>query len=462
MTEARPPARRLAWNPHGAAPKRTGAPRRSLMGAIAAALLLAGTALQAQSLTELLEAARAHDASYLAAKADAEATLRRADQARALVLPRAALGSSVTTSRIDPAGAPSSDRTGYSFGLSASHPLYNQANRIGAEQGALQVDLAQAGLDAAEQDLIVRVAQAYFDVLAARDTLTSIQARKAAIAEQLASARRNFEVGTATITDAREAQAQFDLTVAQEIAAENALLVRRLALQQLVGRPSVQPWRLPDSIVLPGVQPADLNSWRVQAEQSHPAVRQARTAFEIARLEVDRARAGHLPTVDLVASLQRSDNGAPVATGQGGPRTDASVGVQLNLPLFTGYATENRIKETVALQERARNTLEGAVRTVNQATQEAFFGVESTQSQVKALEAAEDSSRLALEATRLGYEVGVRVNLDVLNAQAQLFNTQRDLKQARYNVLLTELRLRLASGQLDAAALDAVSRLLVP
>jgi outer membrane protein len=198
------------------------------------------------------------------------------------------------------------------------------------------------------------------------------------------------------------------------------------------------------------------------ADQGHPAVRRARIGLEVAQLETTKARAGESPTVDAVGSLSASDSrgSLPNLNRSAGTSTVASLGVQLNWPLYTGGATQNRIKETLLLEEKSRNDLEAARRAVVQGTRSTYFGVQSGLSQVKALEAAESSSALALEATQLGYKVGVRVNLDVLNAQLQLFQTRRDLAKARYDVLVSSLKLRQAAGQLSPADIDGVNRLL--
>ena len=188
-------------------------------------------------------------------------------------------------------------------------------------------------------------------------------------------------------------------------------------------------------------------------------MRKARLALDIAKLETEKARSAALPTVDANASLSRNELGRSYGSLTN-DTTIASVGVQLTWPLYTGNRTENRVKETLSLEEKSRNDLDAARRGVAQSTRVAYFGVQSGLAQVKALEAAESSSKLALEATQLGYKVGVRVNLDVLNAQTQLFQTQRDLAKARYDVLVGGLRLRQASGQLKAADIDALTGLL--
>jgi outer membrane protein len=418
---------------------------------------------QAQSLLELYESARAYDASWQSAKAQYDANLFRAEQARAAILPAANLAAGVTRSSFENT-VPEIDRgiTTQTATLSASQPLYRPANFATYLQGKRQVELAQAQLVSASQDLIIRVSQAYFDVLAAQDTLTFVRAQKEAVAEQLASAKRNFEVGTSTITDTREAQARYDLVIAQEIAAENDLRVKKLALDSLVGRPDVQPQPLSIPLEVPAPQPGDVNAWVQQGEENSPSIQQAKSAVEIAQLETEKAKAGHKPTLDLTTSYSVTRNPSGSTTvGVSTRANTGSIGVSFNLPLFAGFATQNRIRETLSLEEKAQADLEATRRAVAQATRSAFFGVVSGQGQVKALEAAETSSQSALDANRLGYQVGVRINIDVLNSQSQLYQTKRDLAQARYNVLLGHLKLRQANGTLMPEDLARLNALLV-
>jgi outer membrane protein len=437
------------------------APRFPANRATLAVMLALGSAsaAQAQSLVELYESARGYDATFLSARSAYDASLAKAEQARAGLRPQAGLSAGANwNSRNSSAGALDSTFNTQNVTLSASQPLYRPANAVADQQGQLSIDIAKAQLESAEQDLIVRTTQAYFDVLAAQDTVAFVQAQKKAVSEQLAAAKRNFEVGTTTVTDSREAQARFDLVVAQEIASENDLRVKKLALDQLVGRTNTSPRPLAAPVALPALSPADPQAWVAQAETGHPAVLQATRALEIARLETQKAEAGQKPTLDLVGQYQIAR--AP-QSGLGYVRNNtATVGVQFNMPLYTGGAVQNRVKETLALEDKARTDLEGAKRGVSQATRSAYFGVLSGQGQVKALEAAEASSQSALDANQLGYQVGVRINIDVLNAQSQLFQTKRDLAVARYNVLIGGLRLKQASGQLRADDLQAVNALL--
>jgi outer membrane protein len=452
----------------------TPAPKRRFLSLapVAAAIALAWMPAwaNAQSLRELYEAARAYDATYLAARALHDSAQYRVGQAEAANKPNVGLAANAQRTDADvPAtvsrGVTIPDSAGHRYSnsieasVNATQSLYNRSNSVVIEQARRAYEVAQADLETAEQDLIVRVAQAYFDVLAAQDTLSTAQTGKKAISEQLASAKRNFEVGTATITDTREAQARFDLSTAQEIAAENDLRTKRIALDQLVGRANVMPKALAAPVVLPEPAPADVGVWVGNADTQHPLVRKTRLALDIAKLETERARAAEGPTVDLVGSVG-ANRTTGTATPTPGNTTSAVVGLQLRMPLYTGGLTQNRIKETLSLEDKARNDLDAARRGVAQGTRVAFYGLQSGRAQVSALEAAESSSKLALEATQLGYRVGVRVNLDVLNAQTQLYQTQRDLARARYDVVVNGLRLRQASGQLRADDVNAVNTLL--
>lgn len=432
--------------------------------AIVSALMVLAPMAQAQSLVDLYESARSFDATYQSAKLQYDANLARAEQAKAGILPTAGLAAGVSRTGFDNTNP---DLT-HNFNtqnatLSATQPLYRPANWATYEQGLKQVALARAQLDAAEQDLIVRTSQAYFDVLAAQDTLAFVQAQKSAVDEQLAFAKRNFEVGTSTITDTREAQARFDLVTAQEIAADNDLRVKKIALDQLVGITESRPKSLLAPVNLPPLVPADVNAWVLKSEAVHPGIRLAQSGLEIAELEVEKAQAGHKPTLDLTANYNVTRNPSGTTQTAASFRTNTStVGLLFNVPLFAGFATQNRVRETLSLKDKARSDLEGAQRTVAQSTRAAYFGVLSGQGQVKALEAAELSSQSALDANKLGYQVGVRINIDVLNAQQQLYTTRQNLAKARYDTIVNGLKLKSAAGTLKEEDLATVNTLLQP
>ena len=285
--------------------------------------------------------------------------------------------------------------------------------------------------------------------------------QKKAVAEQFASAKRNFEVGTATITDSREAEAQYDLIQAEEISVENDVRVKRLALELIVGRPANELKPLARPVVLPPVTPGEPEPWVQIAYDNSPTVQQARLALEIAKLGVNKAYAGHKPTLDLNASY--GNNRYPGGTSSSGfytRTTSGTVGLAFNLPVFSGFLVQNQVKEALALEEKAKSDLDNAERSVAQFTRAAVFSLKSGLGKVKALETAETSTQSALDANMLGYQVGVRINLDVLNSQTKLFATKRDLDQTRYNVLVGGLRLRQAAGTLKVDDLNAVNGLL--
>ncbi len=433
------------------------ATRRLLVLGCAAAI---SAGVQAQNLLQMAEQASGYDAPWQSARANLDAAIHRGAQARAGLLPQVGLQAQSQYGRTE-INNPSMGVTGpnHQLGITASQPLYRPANRIAYEQGQLGANIARLQLDAAGQDLLVRVSQAYFDVLAAQDTMLFVRAQKAAVQEQLAAAKRNFDVGTATITDSREAEARFDLVRAQEIAAENDLTVKRLALDNTVGTPGNQPWPLHQPVQLPTLQPTQVLPWVDQAQTEQAQIRIAQLALDNARMETKKAETGHLPTLDLQAGagVQRYPKGSITMPGSGYNTTQANVGLVLNVPLFAGFAVQNRVKETLSLESKAEADLDNARRTVTQSVRNAFFGVQSGASQVKALEAAEASSQLALDANRTGYEVGVRINIDVLNAQSQLFQTKRDLAHARYNVLMGQLRLKQATGSLTLEDIRALN-----
>ncbi|MDP2155732.1 MAG: TolC family outer membrane protein, partial [Sulfuricella sp.] len=353
--------------------------------------------------------------------------------------------------------APTTNRqfnsNGYS--LTLNQPIYRKQNFAQYEQSKSQVAQAEAQFAVARQDLIVRVAQAYFDVLLGQDNVALAGAQKAAIGEQLEMAKRNFEVGTVTITDTHEAQARYDLTTAQEIAAQNDLEIRNRALQLILGKIPAHLNALNDKLPLVLPEPNDMTKWVEQAEQLSTQIAIQRAALEIASQEVERNRGGHHPTLDLVAGYSQNSNSSYLISGT---VTSQTVGLQLNLPIFQGGSVNSKVREALANKEKARQDLELGNRQAALQTRQAFLGVTSGLAQVKALEQALVSSQSSLDSTRLGQEVGVRTNVDVLNAQQQLYTAKRDLSQARYNYILNQLKLKSAVGVLRDEDVEQVNR----
>ena len=416
---------------------------------------------QAVDLMQVYGEALANDPVFASARSNLTAGQERSIQGRAGLLPAIGAGGSYTRNDQDAFGQ-SRRFNANAYSVQLTQPLLRVANWESYQQGKLSVSASEAQFAQSKQDLIVRVGQAYFDVLAAQDALTFLKAQETAITEQLASAKRNFEVGTATITDTNEAQARYDLAIAQQIAAQNDLEVKRTALQQIIGKPPVSLSVLRTGVTLTPPSPAAIEPWVSSAEQQNFGVVGQQLALEIASREIKRSRAGHYPTLDLIASRSRSTQSGSAFAGANGAGTDNAIGVQWAIPIFSGFAVDSRVRETIALEDRTRNDLENARRTAAQAARQSFLGVNNGLAQVSALQAAEISSQSSLESNRLGYQVGVRINIDVLNAQQQLFQTRRDLARARYDTLMSGLRLKSAAGTLQEQDLAQVNLLLTP
>jgi outer membrane protein len=433
---------------------------------------------QAADLLQVYQQALANDATYASARASAAAGRERVPQGRAGLLPTVSAVGDITRTNNDYSpfneGQPIRDANGTVIGTVGSggpsatvkeitvqlaQPLFRWDRWETYQQSKLQQAISEAQFAQAQQDLITRVSQAYFDVLAAQDTLASTRAQKEAVTEQLASAKRNFEVGTQTITDTHEAQAAYDLVISQEIAAVNDLENKKTALQAIIGTPPAALATLRTGVNLTAPQPINIDQWVSAAENQNYAVSVAQLQLESAKRDISKNRAGHYPTLDLVASSQRRHLSGELS-GQSGRTTNNAIGIQYNIPIFSGFAVTSRVRESIALEDKARNDLEANRRNAALVARQSFLGVNSGLAQVKALEAAEVSSNSALESNKLGYQVGVRINIDVLNAQRQLYQTRTDLAKARYNTILAGLKLKAAAGSLREEDLQPINALL--
>ena len=424
--------------------------------------LFAGT-----DLLQIYQEALTQDATLQSAKSAQIAGQEALPQGRALLLPSVNLSANSQYNDIDTqfrsASVFASARRKYNsngYNVNLSQPLYHPQNFAQYEQAKFTVEQSDALYAAAQQDLIIRVSQAYFDVLLAQYNVTLAQAQKEAIGEQLAQAKRTFEVGTTTITDTHEAQARFDLTTAQEIAAQNDLEISQNAFFQIIGRLPGELVAVRGEVPLVSPEPSSMDAWVEKALQKNAEVKIARAALEIASEEVKKARGGHLPTVDLVASY--SENGVGGGTAGGSDQTSRVIGVQLSLPIFQGGATNSKVRQAVANQERARQDLEVTQRRIAQTARQAYLGVTSGIAQVKALQQAVISNQSSFDSTKLGLEVGVRTSVDLLNARQQLFGARRDLAQALYTYILSRLRLSASGGALSVADVQQVNTWLQP
>ena len=410
---------------------------------------------QATDLIEIYQAAQGQDAVFASARAAQQAGQEKLTQGRSLLLPSVNLSANTTYNDVNsPLMVKKYNSHGYA--VSVVQPLFREQNWATYQQADLQVAISEAQFKLAEQDVILRSAQTYFDVLIAQDTVQLTGAQKTAIAQQLEQAKRNFEVGTATITDTHEAQARYDLVVAQEIAAANNLEIKKRTLQQLVNADVKELNTLGQGFKLESPNPADAQKWVADAQQGNYQIVMAQAAEALAEQEVAKNRGGHLPTLDAVGSYSNS-TGCSFSCGD---TKSTSVGLQLNMPLFAGGATQSKWREAEANHDKAKQDLENARRNVELQTRQAYLGVVSGIAQVQALQQALKSSESLLQASKLGQEVGVRTSLDVLNAQQQMYSTRRDLYQAEYNYLISHLRLKAAVGNLAEADLSQVNKAL--
>ena len=427
---------------------------------------LLASPLQAADLMQIYREAQANDAAYAAARSTVEAGRERTPQALAGLLPTIGISGNTQWNENDISLRKSTTTDNVKFNsngytLTLTQPLFRWQNWVAYDQSKFQVAQAEANFVQAGQDLILRVAQAYFDVLYANENLKAVRANKVSIEQQLESAKRNFEVGTSTIVDAQEAQARFDLAIAQEIAAESDVEVRQRTLQAIIGKEpgSLAPFRR--NAEIPQPQPADMKQWATAAENDNINVQLQMAALEIASLEVDRQRAGHYPTVDLVAS--KGSTTALASAGLGLVDSDfTSIGVQVSLPIFQGGQVVSRQREASANRAAAESTLEQARRNAALQARQQYLGATNGLAQVRALKAALISSQSSLESNRLGFEVGVRINIDVLNADNQVYVTRRDLAKAVLETLMSQLRLKAAVGTLSEDDVVAANALLDP
>src|SRR5712671_6445302 len=437
-------------------------------------LALCAAPAHAADLLQIYRDALANDATYASARATRDAGLESLPQGLAQILPtvNATAFTQSNNTNISFRGAldsqgkviPDSNRQGNSSGytVTLTQPLFNWQNIQVYKEAGFKAVQAEATFGQATQALIVRVAQAYFDVLASQDSLAFIQGQKVAISEQLAQAKRNFEVGTATITDTHEAQARYDLATSQEIAAQSDLEIKKRTLQQIVGKFPERLEPLKPTIELNPPKPNSMEDWATAAASQGYPVRAQEAALEIAVREIERIRGGHLPTLNIVGSAGQNSTSIS-ATASNNAASDSinrTIGLQLAIPLYAGGGVSSQVRQAVANREKAQQDLESTRRTAALSARQSYVGVTNGMAQVRALEAALVSSRSALDSNKLGYEVGVRINIDVLNAQQQVYSTLRDLSKARYDTILNGLRLKSASGTLGETDVEEVNRLL--
>ncbi|MGI9247417.1 MAG: TolC family outer membrane protein [Woeseiaceae bacterium] len=443
------------------------------------AFTLPGVA-QAASLLEIYQQALQSDPQIHEAEARRLAALEAKPQARSVLLPQ--ISASGDWTKLDASGSsfePSigdsvtfdQDTDGPTWNFELRQTLFRWDQIVGLRQADKFVARAEALRESAQQDLIVRVAQRYFDVLAAEDRLTSIHADRTAIARQLEQAKQRFEVGLIAITDVQESQAAYDNSIANEIAAKRSLATAREFLREITGE-HVPPLSAPgENFPLITPTPNDEGSWVDLAMSQNLQLIASRLDEQIARDEIAFRRTGHYPTLDLVARTgeQKSKGDATTAGGPLPPsmseidttRELDTISIQLNVPIFTGGGTSSRVREAVYLHRASREQLQRVTRETERQARDAYLGVISERSRVKALNQAVASNRTALEATEAGFEVGTRTIVDVLNSQFSLYLAITNYYASRYDYVLNALRLKQAAGNLAVQDLERIDRSLI-
>ncbi|MBS1156406.1 MAG: hypothetical protein H6R07_2330 [Proteobacteria bacterium] len=436
---------------------------------LALATLLAAQAVLADDLMTAWNAAQKADATYRAAYNALLAGRENAVLGRALLLPKVTLSSNATRTNSEydsgnQSKSASTDQTGTTLGytLSLTQPIYRVEAWAGYDQQKLQTELAEIQYKVAQQDLIQKVAKAYFDVALSEEKIRQINAQKEAVSKQLEQAKKSFEVGVSTITDVDSAQASFDTLLAQEIVAQNDREIKYQAYEQLTGLDPQAVVQVSDRIVPVLPQPAEVKDWVSRAEAANYGLLAQRLNLDIARREIDKFRAETAVAVDLVASYgdKHDASGISKSGGKDSTRT-AQIGVVMSIPLYTGGNRSSQFRQAVARQEQLRDLVEASRLSAVQTTRQAFLGMQNGVAQVRALTQSLNSSKSLLDSTTLGKEVGVRTIVDVLNAQQQYYSTRYELTSARYNYLISRLQLAAAIGALGEPDLQSANSLLL-
>ncbi|MGR8981707.1 MAG: TolC family outer membrane protein [Gammaproteobacteria bacterium] len=430
-------------------------------------ILLSGiTPLKAQNLSEIYELAVQNDPTLKKALAERLATGESKDQSIALLLPVISATGASSRDFLHNKRAGGGDFRGtqvnqnfwsHTFNLNITQPLFHWDYWIQLSQSDNRIAQAEAAYQSEQQNLMMRTAEAYFNVLAAEDNLTFVESEKQAIGRQLERARGRFEVGIIAITDVNEAQAAFDQAESAEIEAANLVNDRKEALREIVGERDLLLDVLGEQLPLLKPDPPDINIWSNAAEANNFTIISALNQAEAARKSIEIQRSGHLPQLDLVASYGASD----VNSSFGFRGDTRSVGMQLNVPLFEGGAVSSRTRQAQYEFEAAKENLTAVKRSIKRQIKDAYRAVMTNISRVGALKTTVASLETALEASEAGFEVGTRTMVDVLVVQRDLYRVKSQFARARYDYLINSIRLKQLSSNLTPNDLDQINGLLL-
>jgi outer membrane protein, protease secretion system len=437
--------------------------KRLLAGTLATAMMLQIGPASAMSLLQAYDAALQNDPTYRSAIHDNEAGQQYKALGLSNLLPIVSANYSTGKNRYDittpnflgqettthPAN------TSKAGGVSLRQPLFNLDGVARYYQGVAQTNYSDAQFSARSQDLVLRLVGAYADAQYAEEQLVLVTAQRDAYAEQMRVNERMFQKGEGTRTDMLETRARYELAEAQVLEAQDNLTTARNTLAGIVGQDVNQLDPLSDNFQVKPMEPTDFNAWKALAMERNPEIVAQRYAVEAARQEINKNRAGHAPRLDFVAGYNKNTSETINTLNQ--DSTVRSVGVQLNIPLYSGGYVNAATTQAVANHEKAKSDLDAKTTQVLVELRKQYSLVLSSASRIDALVKSLNSADLLIEATRQSIKGGVRINLDLLNAQQQFYTARRDLVLARYNYLLGYLRLRNAAGTLDAEDLNAVA-----
>ena len=418
-----------------------------------------------QNLLQIYHKAQANDPAWAAAQKANQAAQEKIIQGRALLLPTVGLSANANHADTDIQYTGSANvfrNSGsehfetYGYTLNASQPIYRPQNSIQYAQSKTQAAYADVQLTAAQQDLTMRISQAYFDVLIAQDKIELINAQKQAITQQLNQAQANFRVGVATITDVNDAKAKLDLLLAQEIAAYNTLEAKRRAVETITGNSPGLLVAGQVNLKVEMIEPREMHVWEEFAMQNNPELLAQQKAVELAKQEVDRNHAGHMPTLDAVGSYGYTNANGSI-NGFGNKLDNFTLGLQLQLPLYQGGAIASKEREATLNYQKSEDELEQSRRKAVLQTRQAWLDLSSAIAQVHAYEQAVISGQSQVDSTRKAYKVGIRNTVDVLNAEQQFYSAQHDLHEARYTYLTNILKLKTAAGIITEHDISAVN-----
>lgn len=425
------------------------------------ALYAVSIAVSAQDLLQTYELALENDPRLKQAQANRAAVGENNPQSIARLLPVLSISAGSSFNRLDNKkltfqGQGVQEYWNNSAALNLSQPVFHWEYWVQLSQADNQIAQAEAQYQAEQQNLMLRVTEAYFNVLAAQDSLRYTRAEKDATAKQLEQAEQRFEVGLIAITDVNEARAGFDRVSADEIAAENEVDNSKERLREIIGDNAADLISLGAQLPLKVPEPQDIDAWSKIADTQNLTVLSALNQTEVARKSIELQRSGHYPTVDLIGNVTKTDNNSNF-----GLRGDQeSIGLQLNVPLFQGGAVNSKIRQAEYQYEQAKEKLLETRRAVNRQVKDAYRGMLSSISRVKALKTAVISAESALEATTAGFEVGTRTMVDVLRVQSNLYSAKRDYARSRYDFLVNGIKLKQSASNLLPEDLEAINTLL--